>query len=436
VVSLNQAQKIAADKTKTPPYSEYSLTPTTKLPLRLPFGYRFPYDSYVRDRRLRESMVILFVNDEGGVEVEWDDFEQGGDRDRAKRFRKTLEETQPDLPSLPDVIDKVQSIHKNAQVEMVEPVLAELGDRDALLHWKVGIVDGIERSTILISGTPDVLDVSEVNQRAKYFASIQWQLGRARYKARMLTVNLRGLLEEQEHLRCYWTVWSCISRIIAFVEKLGYSKVGLQNVYVDRVVADPKAGMGAIFEGKAIKGMETVVLVGGGGWDTDVSIILHELGHALWWFLYTRPPRQTMSEVHKTARNAIKEAFSDYLAATILAGRRRRIEIGAGLDPQVAALNKLPRLVDGKPFILSAFESDPHEIGRKWANLLWDFRGRVGQDDADSVIVAAHIKPRVEPDGPDEPMAAYFHSLKNTAAFLGVDFDDWDALAQKHHLVL
>jgi hypothetical protein len=64
---------------------------------------------------------------------------------------------------------------------------------------------------------------------------------------------------------------------------------------------------------------------------------------------------------------------------------------------------------------------------------LWDFRGRVGRDDANSVIVAAHIKPRVEPDGPDEPMAAYFHSLKNTAAFLGVDFDDWDALAQKHH---
>jgi hypothetical protein len=118
----------------------------------------------------------------------------------------------------------------------------------------------------------------------------------------------------------------------------------------------------------------------------------------------------------------------------MLASNEEVVEIGGGLAPQVAALYGLPRLVTRQPVELPPASQDPHEIGRQWSSLLWDFRAQV--ESADSVVVAAHIKPRVGPEGPAEPVACYFRSLKNTAASMGVNFADWDDLAGKHGLAL
>ena len=75
-------------------------------------------------------------------------------------------------------------------------------------------------------------------------------------------------------------------------------------------------------------------------------------------------------------------------------------------------------------------------IGRKWANLLWDFRQQFKENkaNADAAIVSAHIKPRTNNATSANPLTAYFHSLINTTAHLNIPFDDWDALADKHQL--
>lgn len=431
MITLNQAQEIVNGTIASEPYSRYGLAPAIRLPLQLPMGWRFPFNSFVSGFRVRHTMVILFVDKQGNVGVEWDDYARQQAEDKAERLEKVLEETRPTLSPLSDALNEVQSKYPEAQIETVEAVLDDTveGKPEVLLHWRVGTVEGIRRSVLMVSGPPGVLDVVEAKRLYKSFASAEWELDRAKYADDKLAIDLKNLPEGLEYLRGQWTVWSCMARVTEFMQGLGCSEIGPHNVRVEHVASDAET-RGAEFE--IVNGVPTVSFLRRGGWAEDLSIVLHELGHALWYLLYTRPAKHIDIEKYKAEWSGVQEGFADYLAATLLAKDSEAVEIGSSLDPQEARLYNLPRPIDGQPPGPPSSD-DPHEIGRKWANLLWDFRSSpVGQNDADRVILAAHIKPRVGDQAPDEPMACYFQSLKKTAAFMNVRFDGWDDLAQKH----
>ncbi|MEZ4643796.1 MAG: hypothetical protein R3E31_13875 [Chloroflexota bacterium] len=55
-------------------YLDYGLVLASRVPVRLPTGWRFPYDSFAGSFRVRHSMLILFVADDGTISEEWNDF--------------------------------------------------------------------------------------------------------------------------------------------------------------------------------------------------------------------------------------------------------------------------------------------------------------------------------------------------------------------------
>lgn len=450
-ITILDAELIAQQRVKSAPYSEYNLSIPKRL--ALPNGWRFAYDSFVGGFRVRQTMLILFVDKTGKVTAEWDDFAQEPNK---KEWVENAAQALPTIPTLPslstafnqfeqeysaEIEDKFKVPLSQVQIETTEAVWSNEGSNEKdqwTLCWRFCIREGL-RHFVLMVGCPSQspsLKAPYINlaSQSKSVAR-DWDLGRARFRRRSgnLTIKLKEFLDlpkEKEHLRSQWAVWSCMAQVAEFLERLGYGRIGSHNIRVQHLASDTEV-RGASYS--TVNSVPTISFLRGKGWAEDPSIVLHELGHALWYLLYTRPPQSIDRDQYQNEQEGIEEGFADYFAATQLADGNTPIEIGGKLKRTEAGVYKLPRPVDGQPFEPPP-SPDEHEIGRKWGNMLWDFRTRVGKEKADSLILKAHLSPQPVDNAASEPLARYFQSLEQIATREELDFNEWHDLAKTHQI--
>ena len=455
--ALKEAKKYLSEKQK---YAQFAFQAAAQL--RLPGGWRIPFEVSLRQERISEWLLILFVSDDGSIEIESDTITRVSGN--AELYQTAKERAAPELPPLEDVkqaLAKSYPVYDMADyiIETTEPVwlLAEQNPKGELTrYWRLILLHRNGTRTVAYAGYKSdhatrgmiaqvelqaalPIFVSEPQIRARRIAH-QWTLGRTkfRHKQGYLAVNLKGLIgqgdgESSAH-SSLWTIWSCIFALREHTELLGYAGVDLHRVMIEIVELSHET---AKFDHS--DKIPIITLPRKGGWPEELTIILHEFGHALWWLLYTRSPKTVRDPRHAHILDGIQEGFCDYVAATLVAGPRTRkyVRIGRHL---VERAHGLPRHIGGcQPDRLPAFSSltnqaGVHDIGLKWANFLWAIRAKLGHRDADRVILRAHLKPLQASDAPTEPFAAYVQSLEHTAEFFQIPLGDWDTLVFEHGL--
>lgn len=447
----------------TQAYADFNFQAAAKLRLPgLPGGWRIPFDVSLRQERISEWLLILFVSDDGSIEIELDTITRVSGN--AELYQTAKDRAAPELPPLEDVKQALAKSYpvydmEDYIIETTEPVwlLAEQNPKGALTrYWRLILLhrNGTRavayagyKSEPATRGAIDQVDlhaalpifVSEPQIRARHIAH-QWTLGRTKFRPKQgyLAVNLKGLIgqgdgESSAH-SSLWTIWSCIFALREHTELLGYAGVDLHHVKLE--IVDLSQGTAKFDHSDKIP---IITLPRKGGWPEELTSILHEFGHAFWWLLYTRSPQTVRDLSHAQILDGIQEGFCDYLAATLVAGPRPRkdVRIGHHLTEPVKGL---PRHIDGRqPERLPAFhklncQTEIHDIGLKWANFLWAIRAKLGHQDADRVILRAHLKPLLAGDAPTEPFATYVASLKNTAEFFQISLVDWGTLVREHEL--
>lgn len=451
---LHMAQDMAQAHVKEK-YGDFVLTQATVLPIRLPNGWRFPYDLYVGPFRVRHLMLILFVSDQGTLDVEWDDFADGKYAEAVKNMNTVvacLQSLPDDFPSAQEVRSRVTDEEPDAVVESTELVWALDEKVEMVLRWRVGLIKGILREVRMVgpkgAQTLDrrgnLVDDGE-SQPCSLRVAPDWNLGNARFRQRSgnLTIKTKGTDKSPTTLHSQWRVWCCMAHVAEYLAKLGYGEFSPHNVHIEFLSSDVK---GAAFA--TVNGVPTITFSRDRGWDRSLSIVLHEMGHALWSLLYTRPPKILENEaVSEVEREGVAEGFCDYFAAALLSENNAPVGIGGELKPQ-PKLYRLPRMVDGDVFQVSSVpDSDPparYLIGQKWANFLFDLRRVIYNEkigtlqEADRLIFQAHLKPVVlNPPNPITPMSVYAASLWETAVAQNIPLPEetWKALINKHSVM-
>jgi hypothetical protein len=203
-----------------------------------------------------------------------------------------------------------------------------------------------------------------------------------------------------------------------WLRALGYNAIGPENV---DILFDPPSPTvqrdGAACD--TVNGTPVLGFQVGERWAEDPSIVLHELGHALWLLLFTRRPVSIDGKAYADEQIGIEEGFADYVAATLLERTAQPPIIGGGLPAGVGGHYRLPRLIDTQPY--RPLDADPHEIGHQWANLLWSVRASIYKQTgdvhlADRAILAAHLRPPKITDGVAKPLERYLQSVAVSAA--------------------
>lgn len=407
-------------------------------------GWRFAYDFFLYEHRIRQTVLVLFVNKAGEVQEEWNDL--------GRLTQETM--TNPaDTPlpiALAEAMKAAANAFPDAKIETVEVVWDPQGQRSTgkglVRCWRIGLVQGMERW----SATYTAAGIARSEVRTKYSSrarfSTRWRLGdnaimfqeyvHPDLQKQRLLVNLDKLDRAPvQRYTDYWIIWSCMARTEHFLEALGYTEVGLHNTYIELV--EEETNNAEHHSGTSDRGRLPVITVTrSSAWARDVTIITHELGHAFYWLMFVRPPRTIDGETYKTALKGIEEGFADYFAAAVLINNTRVVRIGAYvIMADQDADDKLPRTIEAAPHQPTADEE--HEIGWQWANLLWDLRVRLLQQTdlqtVNRIIFDAHLRPLAEQDSPDEPRACYFHSVQRTTWARQLDVD-WNELAGIHAL--
>jgi len=435
-------------------------------------GWRIAYDAYLSAYRVRQTVVMIFVDKSGEVIEEWNDL--GEIIDTLKAISPEAEK----LASLPKSIAKAQEEYPNATVETVEPVLDPKAQRTyngsaiktPVLCWRLGLRIGVERHVVTVADTPDGPTCRTTDQRAKSVAPVaprmttRWRIGNDAVRLRSNGTKTHLVVDFEKFgaplkggQSDHWTVWSCIARCAQFLNELGYGNIGLYNTIVE--FADKSDEENAherpITSEKGA--LPVISFPNAGVWSEDITIITHELGHAFWHLMFTRPPlgstearylqalapvadQAAASQYFTTVQTGIQEGFADYFAAAVLADNAPEVRVGVYVAKLAGTPNpfNLPRPINGKPYI-PAPDADhtleAHDIGRQWANFLWDVRAQLTHQltlkIVNQIIFESHLRPQVVENSPAEPLACYFHSLQRTAGGSGNSLN-WHQLAQSH----
>ncbi len=457
MIRMLDAIALAQETIQSDKFRQYGLKLSPKLPIRLPGGWRFPYDSFAGPFRVRHSMIIFQVSDDGKVWQEWNDFDQNPHIEELDDlFIDSIEKPLPTLPPVQDVLPEIMAEHSDAIIETSEAVWVIGEDGKPDLAWRIGLVKGIERFTVVrTKGKKATLDRRNNlvpflgRTRLSKSAAKRWDIGRARFRPRSgnVTIRIKELLkigEEKEYLRNQWLVWACMAHMAEFVEGLGFNEFGPHDIRVE-FLASSVSVEGAAFN--IVQSIPTISFLRGEGWAEASSIVLHEFGHALWAILYARPPIGIDSKRYEQELDGIQEGFCDYLAATLLSRNNKPVIIGGELKRAIANRYKLPRIIDGIPIVdpdlADMSSADEHLIGHKWVNFLFDLRQALqdkGQsiETADCLILRAHLTPlpgvKIGP-----PMESYLDSLKKTAENINLTSIEinniWQPLAEKHAIL-
>jgi len=465
LIGKPQAANAAKEKV-TEILASYRLSDLTLVRLapiiELSSGWRIAYDVYLDVYRVRQTVVMIFVDKRGNVIEEWNDLKQ------VITSLSNISLENEKSTSLASATAEAEKSYPNAIIESAEVVLDPkaqqapdgLAAKSSALCWRLGLRSNMERRVVTVVDTPDGVRCRTTEQRVRYAAPLEprmatrWRLGDGAVRLRsnsngtkiQLLVDVKKFgAPLQAGPSDYWTVWSCIARAAQFVRELGYDNSGLYNTSIE--FSETEISDERPFSSE--KGALPVITFPNTGlWSEDITIITHELGHAFWHLMFTRIPLQIDKARFETPQAGILEGFADYFAAAVLADNAPEVRIGvyvakiyASKQENAGSPNpfKLPRPVNGKPCIPASRADDPidaYDIGRQWANFLWDVRTQwvalqMNLLTVNQIIFESHLRPRATVDAPAEPLACYFHSLQRTAGSEGTSLD-WKQLAQRH----
>lgn len=135
---------------------------------------------------------------------------------------------------------------------------------------------------------------------------------------------------------------------------------------------------------------------GKGGVDDaeDAEVILHELGHQIHF-------SQSATFFASNEAGSISEGFGDYWAATVTgwalaqAGRPAESDPACIMDWDATSYTAGPvhclRRLDGTLMYPSGLNSEVHHDGTIWSHALWNLRGAIGANHADTAILWAQF---------------------------------------------
>lgn len=318
--------------------SEYdvAIVPT---PLRLPDGWRFPFEFRVNSLRVRRTMVTLFVQDDKNVIIEADELAQ----DQVLKGWLN-EQKEPDRVALRPLRDirvtkqaDVRGIlsHPDSawQLETKEAIYWRKGDAThAVPYWRLGLVEnGMLRHLLWIDQDGAVVAQKHASRSSGSTAN----LGRSTFnlKSRKLAINLRGLIDKRRKfpyrdLGYQWLVWNCMAHMAEVQESLGY--LGFQPRHIRMEFSEATNSLpGAMYS--RVDNLPTISFLRQWGWAADPSIVLHELGHALWEQLYAQPPQTINTVTYTKQLDGIQEGFADFVAAMMLNDEEEPVVIGGSV---------------------------------------------------------------------------------------------------------
>jgi hypothetical protein len=409
--------------------------------LRMPEGWRIPFELWIDTFRLRRTMLIYFVPDQGDPFLEWED--------SVEEVSKWDRTSPPRLLPFRDAIEIIQNKYGPAiDIENIE--VAWLPGIAPQLVWRFGFRVGQMRYAASVDG---VGAITEEIKSSFVAAMSTMKLGKTKIGAKKLAVTFDAPSKQISRQRAYWIIWSCLDLACTFMREQGYANIfpdGIDFEVVDDLTDLPIGGEERVI-GAATStpnGIPTITLLSRDGWSQDPTIIFHEIGHGVWNFLFARQPRKfslppTLSASRKIEQetrmndklSGIQEGFADYFAATLLYHDQAvKISKLSRVPKELRDAKILPRTVTEKPFLLPNAHPGKYHFAQQWAHLLWDVRKHVGSTQATPIILRAHLGP-FPPDGdatlPNEPLRCYFEQLKRSAQHWAVTLD-WEDLAKRH----
>lgn len=411
--------------------------------LRMPTGWRIPFELWIDTFRLRRTMLIYFVPDQGDPFLEWED--------SVEEVSKWDRTSPPRLLPFRDAIERIQTKYGPAiDIESIEVAwLPEIAPR---LVWRFGFRVGQMRYAASVDGMGEITE--EI--KSSFVATMPTiKLGRTKIETRKLAVTFGASSKPTLRQRAYWIIWSCLDHACSFMREQGYTNIfpdGIDFEIVDDLTDLPIGGEQRVI-GAATStpnSIPTITLLSRDGWSQDPTIILHEIGHGVWSFLFARQPRKfslppTLSASKKIEQEArigdelsgIQEGFADYFAATLSHDQPVKIGQFSRVPKELRDAKILPRMVVAKPFLFPNDQPGKYHFAQQWSHLLWEVREHLGAAKADKIILRAHLGP-FSPDGdatlPNEPLHCYFEQLKRSAQHWAVTLD-WDGLAKRHGIV-
>lgn len=429
----SKALQLAMDHTELPEYNPLTFRQPKLMVIRLPGGWRIPFDAFLDGVRLSERVLILFIKDSGELEIEH--FDRPGN-EVITGFQEHL--TEASLISEQETREAIQIRHPQSTIETIEKTLRRRQDSEHQIFWRVVLRDESRRTTHYIGGSEK--ETAFISDHREHTRGAFSQIGRTRIKPRSFSINLTSvqplqlpplldkhlpLAEIKWNLSRQWTLWVCLAHITEFMNRLGYNGVSPHNLDVEYVVGDNVA------EVSTPTVTPILSLSNKGAIAKDVTVLLHELAHVIEWFFFTRPPQHLdlADTLILEQLLGIQEGFADYLSATLLFVGET-INIGA-----LSQAPKLQRPVDAIPF--EPLDNKPHTLGRQWASLLWSIREEVGADVANFAIMGAHLRP-LGNTLLTNPFAFYLSAIQFWAEqFPGTWVSPagmWDDLKQQHAL--
>ncbi|GEM_PF-4352697 len=453
--------------------------------LRLPDGWRLIYEVYVSDFvRLRDSMYIVFVRDDvpddQAVELEAvPPGEVGSAADtptetvkepsllRVNKVRPTLTDASLTtlLPHWTDVVDWLTIHYGDFQIVAWEPVAEP--ERAISVHWRVILLKDMNfvRLEIAKEGNQIVeikpqADLNEIAMKSASARSIR--IGQYAYSSDIRKVTLSFLKPGSvvgDPVRGRIIVQFFKEWVHTYMTALGYDVDKLRDISVLCEVIDDDTAA-ALFNASGGQVSREMVNAPAGSvpvqavpvlvfpinkagicWADDPSIVIHEIGHAVWYLLYTRvpTPSPTAPIVAGESPAAVEEGFCDYFAAAIIdeITSWRKLKVGRlywSVCRKAAAdlgtsfqMNDLPRYVRARrpPKETNGMDAK-YVFGWRWANFLWNLRMQllnngVSGTRINQAIFLAHFRPRPM-DGLEQSITGmYVESLRRAFAQLGIN---------------
>jgi hypothetical protein len=345
--------------------------------LRLPTGWRLPFELYAGSYRIRRHMIIVFghVTHTNGTQIDTHVFTEIDEREEALERQEKVKNAFETLPRsyLPDLyvaqtlaLNTIRRMYSEESLSdyiltHYEAVI-DVAFQDAIdengaaqnplefpLCWRLHISTITRHYTLVIgfrkrSGgdrqNPDPLALTDLEYRdfrtpkpvaaSRKFGALQLTEGRLGLRIRLSLppkvpseqpLDLSHPRQRMTKLNANIVASTCLHLVNARLEALGFSPLDGDRVYFrhhDDAAIDTSAEM--IKRGSAAEISLPLLQYPANSSNffsqaNDPSVILHELGHALLYLFYVRLPKPYRDIA---IQNAIDEGFCDFFAAIML----------------------------------------------------------------------------------------------------------------------
>lgn len=177
-------------------------------------------------------------------------------------------------------------------------------------------------------------------------------------------------------------VYYHINQVQEYIQSLGFDNIRRKAIRIDVAgISDDNSYYSPISKS---------LVFGTGGVDDaeDADIILHEYGHAI-------QDDQVPGFGASSQCGAMGEGFGDYLAGSFFASKKsERLQPCVGTWDGVAYSSQDPpnlRRLDSRKTFPKDLTGSVHQDGEIWSACLWELRGQLGQQKADTLVFAHHF---------------------------------------------